>query len=89
MALAQVTEDGLNDGNAAIELYRQAQALNPQNAEIIDRLARLYERAGQVPDLVTMLEQQAQSTPDKTRAAALYNKIGDLQGGKLRQNDAA
>ena len=87
VTLAQMHE-GLGDGASASALYRQALDLTPSDTGLVDRLAGLYERAGNLPDLAQMLEAQAaqaHASGDLKRAASLRLKVADLFAGPLDQ----
>ncbi|WNG46847.1 tetratricopeptide repeat protein [Archangium minus] len=88
VSLAQLYEQGLNDGASASALYRQALELTPGDTSLVDRLVTLYERAGNLPELSRMLEAQAaqaQTTGDTKRAALLRLKVADLCAGPLEE----
>jgi len=92
VTLAQLHEQGLNDGASASALYRQALELTPGDAQLVDRLAGLYERAGNLPELAQMLEAQAaqaHAAGDHKRAASLRLKVADLFAGPLDQPSRA
>ncbi len=90
LALAQVTDQGLGDGNAAAGLYRKALEMSPGDMNLVDRLVALYERAGNLPELAQMLEAQA-TLPgtDAKRAASLRVRLGDLYAGPLNDPQRA
>ncbi|HSP79068.1 MAG TPA: Adventurous gliding motility protein K, partial [Myxococcaceae bacterium] len=60
----------------------------PGDTSLVDRLVALYEQAGNLPELVEMLEAQAvqaQSAGEHRRAASLRQRMGDLYAGPLEQ----
>ncbi|XXF81048.1 Adventurous gliding motility protein K [Myxococcaceae bacterium GXIMD 01537] len=84
--LARIYDEGLHDAASASLLYRKALELNPGEPSLVDRLAALYERAGNLPELVQMLETQAQaaaSAGDPKRAAAVRLRVADLYARPL------
>ncbi|MFO0599451.1 MAG: tetratricopeptide repeat protein [Myxococcaceae bacterium] len=83
VALARITDEGFGDIPAAIALYRKALDLLPGDAATLDRLATLYERTGALPELATMLEQQAQQASDVKKAIALKLRIASIYSRSL------
>lgn len=83
LALARITDEGFGDIAQAIVLYRKALELQPGDAATLDRLATLYERTGSLPELATMLEQQAQQASDVKKAIALKLRIASLYARSL------
>jgi tetratricopeptide (TPR) repeat protein len=86
-ALAQITDEGFGDAKEASALYRRALELSPQDTQVLDRLVALYERTGNLPELVGALEQQARHEKDTARRLSLQMKIGALYAGPV--GDAA
>lgn len=79
--LARLYDEGLQDAANASALYRKALELNPGEASLVDRLATLYERSGNLPELVQMLEAQAQTAAtagDPKRAVAVRLRVAEL-----------
>ncbi|HZH02315.1 MAG TPA: tetratricopeptide repeat protein, partial [Myxococcaceae bacterium] len=89
LALAQIFDQGFADPAQASALYRRALELVPGDASVIERLADLYQRMGNLPELIQMLEKQAVMTEDKARALALRLKIGDLYAKSLQSPQQA
>jgi|APLak6261679142_1056127.scaffolds.fasta_scaffold00164_20 tetratricopeptide (TPR) repeat protein len=83
LALARITDEGFGDIGQAITLYRKALELQPGDALTLDRLATLYERTGSLPELATMLEQQAQQASDVKKVVALKLRIASLYARSL------
>ena len=82
-ALAKIMDEGFGDVGQAITMYRRALELVPGDPPTLDRLAVLYERTGALPELVQMLEQQAQQAADVKKATALKMRIGALYARSL------
>lgn len=83
LALARITDEGFGDIAQAIALYRKALELMPGDPGTLDRLATLYERTGSLPELATMLEQQAQQASDVKKVVALKLRIASLYARSL------
>lgn len=86
MRLAKIMEEGFADPTQASQLYRRALDLAPGDAAIIERLVTLYERTGNLPELVQMLEgqaNQAHSAGQPQRANGLRVKVADIYARSL------
>jgi len=77
LALARVMDEGFGDLVRAGDLYRRALELGADDAVVLDRLAEIHEREGDVPALLRVLEGQAAAAPPE-RAARLRRKLGEL-----------
>ncbi|MFZ5468467.1 MAG: tetratricopeptide repeat protein [Myxococcota bacterium] len=84
LSLAKVIDEGFGDAAQASALYRKALELAPGDAAITDRLVALYEGMGNLPELVQMLEEQAQHA-DPERTMTLRLKLGDLYAKRLNE----
>ncbi len=76
--LARITDEGFGDVGQAIALYRRALELVPGEAATLDRLVALYERTGDLGELVPLLEQQVQQASDVKKAIGLKMRIGSI-----------
>lgn len=83
LSLARVYDEGFADAGQAAANYRLALQLAPGDSTTLDRLVELYEKLGNLPELVTVLEQQAMSAPDVRRAISLRLRIGELYARPL------
>ncbi len=78
---AQIAEEGFNELQAAADHYRKAMELAPNDGTILDRLAAVYEKLGNLPELAELIERQATAAgngADKPRAIAQRLKAGEL-----------
>lgn len=89
LSLAQIIDEGMGDAQEASALYRRALQLAPGDDAVIARLVQLYERTGNLPELATLLEQQAQAAGDVKRAIALRLKVAELFAGPLQEQQKA
>lgn len=89
LLLARIMDEGFNDVGQAITLYRKALELVPGDAATLDRLSVLYERTGALPELVQMLEVQAQQAADLKKAVALKMRIGTIYARSLGEPQRA
>jgi tetratricopeptide (TPR) repeat protein len=78
LALARIFDEGLGDAQEASVLYKKALALAPGDEPVLNRLVEIYERMGNLPELVALLEQQAQHAGSGPRAVQLRTKIADI-----------
>ncbi|MBJ6762854.1 tetratricopeptide repeat protein [Myxococcaceae bacterium JPH2] len=85
--LARIHDEGLGDATTATLLYRKALELTPGDASLVDKLAVLYERARNLPELAQVLEAQAQlaASTDLKRALVLRARVADLYAGPLQE----
>ncbi|HXX70399.1 MAG TPA: tetratricopeptide repeat protein [Polyangiaceae bacterium] len=82
---AQLAESALND-DAARSFYSRTRQLAPTDAEVMERLAALHERAGEwteLPALYLALEQQSESDDRRVEyalraAQVLSQRLGDV-----------
>ncbi|MGC4113431.1 MAG: Adventurous gliding motility protein K [Myxococcales bacterium] len=87
VAFAHVADVGLGDPKTAVASYKKALEMVPGDSGVLDKLAALYERLGNLSDLSTALEQQAFNSAadgDKPRAVSLRIRAAELF---QRQND--
>jgi tetratricopeptide (TPR) repeat protein len=89
LSLARVYEEGFGNPALASSLYRRALDLAPGDLSIVERLVELYERLGNTPELLQMLEQQAERSADGKHSAALRVKIGDLYAKSVNDSQKA
>jgi tetratricopeptide (TPR) repeat protein len=67
LELAQVQAEGFGDAGAAARLCEQALELEPGHAAALDLLARVRERADDLPGVVAALERSAREGKDPVR----------------------
>ncbi len=88
IALARIVDEGFGDPQEASAIYRRALELSPGDADVMERLVQIYERLNDLPELVELLERQAQ-TADIGRAVTLRLKIGEIYARPLDQPQRA
>ncbi|MBI3183805.1 MAG: tetratricopeptide repeat protein [Myxococcales bacterium] len=89
LALARIQDEGFGDAAQAAALYRRALELAPGDGAVIDRLAEIYQRTGNLSELVQILEQQAPRAGDAGRAVSLRLRVGELYAKSLDQPQRA
>ncbi|MBI5546048.1 MAG: tetratricopeptide repeat protein, partial [Deltaproteobacteria bacterium] len=88
VTFAHIAEVGLGDPASAAAHYKRALDLMPGDAAVLDKLASLYERMGNLPELAAAFEKQAinaANNGDKPRSFTMRMRAGELFA---RQNDA-
>lgn len=89
VAFAHVAEVGLGDAARAAGYLKRALDLSPGDPTIMEKLAELFERLGNLPDLALAFESQAlhaaragdkpRAYTLRQRAAELFARLSDLQ----------
>ena len=59
---------------------------DPEDADAIEALAQLYERARDYEKLADVLEKQARVTYDTSAKLAVLNKLGQVVGDRLKDD---
>jgi tetratricopeptide (TPR) repeat protein len=85
MDLAHLEEGELNNSIAAIESYQRVLAIDGENAQALESLARLYEGALAWGELVEVLARSAAISHDSHEVIALKQKIGRIQEQRLER----
>jgi tetratricopeptide (TPR) repeat protein len=86
---AKCYEVGLNDRREAVALLGRALAKKPGDAEVMDRLAALYETEKMWPELLDNLREQAAAEADPGKKAGLTKRIGHLLAKELDDHPKA
>jgi tetratricopeptide (TPR) repeat protein len=74
---AEILENRLGSPDAAREIYERVLREDPTHEKACDALARLYEKAGDVPKYVAVLEARARALTGEERLSTLY-RIGEV-----------
>jgi tetratricopeptide (TPR) repeat protein len=77
------------DPAAAVAAWQALRAADESDTDALGELARLYEAAGQIPDLAASLAERARFTDDPAQRAALWARVGELRAGPLSDVDGA
>jgi golgin subfamily B member 1 len=80
---ARSYEVGLQDRRAAVSMLDEALAAEPGDAEIMERLALLYEAEGMWPELLDNLRARAEAEADPAKKAALTKHAARLLASEL------
>lgn len=85
--LAKVSDEQLQDPDAAIETWRRVQSLNPDDSEAVTRLTDLLGRTARWAELAEVLSQAAQR--EVTRFTELQTQLGDAYRTRLEKPEQA
>jgi tetratricopeptide (TPR) repeat protein len=83
LELAEVRAEGFGDAAAAAELCEQALRLAPGHAAALDLLARLRERADDLPGVVEALDRSAREGKDPARRVSARLRAARILGDTL------
>lgn len=87
--MGELLEGPLGEAPRAIEAYRNALALDPEDEEVLARLAALYEAGGDWTRLADILASQIRLSRAAAEKAQLHCRLGDLFANRLdRPSDA-
>ncbi len=87
--IAALASDHLGDVPRAIELWKRVLDLRGEDAEALGALANLYERQEQWPELVDVLERQADAAADENDRANNLARRARIFTEKLNRDDLA
>jgi tetratricopeptide (TPR) repeat protein len=80
LELADLLENGFGNVEGAISTYREVLAFDAKNRAALDSLARLHERAGNLPAALDILQRLAAETiGDKREHSDMLQRIGQVQ----------
>jgi tetratricopeptide (TPR) repeat protein len=83
LELAEVQAEGFGDAAAAAELCEQALQLAPGHAAALDLLARVRERADDLPGVVAALDRSAREGKDPARRVTARLRAARILGNAL------
>jgi tetratricopeptide (TPR) repeat protein len=79
----------LTEPAQAIDCLRQAQALRPEDPEVLERLDALYGRERMWPDLLEVLKTRVAGAADDVARRSLLKRIAALYAGELQDPASA
>ncbi len=86
--LGRIQRDQVNDPNAAIEAFNRSLQINPDQPQLLEELANLYDETANWDAAVEALRQKASATQDQADKIATFGRIGFMYEANL-QNDVA
>lgn len=84
--IAQLATERVKKPEVCIDLWAVVLENDPEDADAIEALAQLYERARDYEKLADVLEKQAQITYDTTAKINVLNKLGQVVGDRLKDD---
>jgi tetratricopeptide (TPR) repeat protein len=89
LEVAKLATERVKKPEVCIDLWNEVIANDPENAEALNALAGLHERAKDFTALAAVLQKQVDSTFDAKAKEVLLGKLGALFGERLNDDAAA
>ena len=89
LEVAKLATERVKKPEVCIDLWNEVIANDPENAEALNALAGLHERAKDWPAFASVLQKQVDSTFDSAAKQVLLGKLGALYGERLNDDEAA
>jgi len=89
LALGDIFETELKDSKKAVDAFKQALVLDPDNQDALAALERNYRKDSRWEDLAQVLGRRAELVADASRSASMRREIGDLLLDRLGDVDGA
>ena len=89
LEVAKLATERVKKPEVCIDLWNEVIANDPENAEALNALAGLHERAKDWPAFASVLQKQVDSTFESVAKQNLLGKIGALYGERLNDDEAA
>ncbi len=87
--MAQLASERLRKPEICIELWEKVRETEPEDPDAIENLASLYDRARDWEKLAPVLELHTQNLSDTKELKASLQKLGQIYGDKLENEDGA
>ena len=82
--VAKLASEKMKKAAVSIDLWQKVLTDDPENAEALWELEKLYEREKMWSELGAVLERQVAATPDGSKRSAIYVKLGVLYTEKVQ-----
>ena len=89
LEIAKLATERVKKPEVCVELWDEVLADDPENAEALNALSGLHERAKDWDKLGVVLQKQVEITADFKAKEALLGKLGALYGERINNDDAA
>jgi golgin subfamily B member 1 len=89
LEVAKLATERVKKPEVCIDLWNEVIANDAENAEALNALSGLHERAKDWPALASVLQKQVDSTFDSAAKQNLLGKLGALYGERLNDDEAA
>ncbi len=83
--IAELQEYQQGDRVAAIEAYRQIQALDPTDRAALEALEKLYREEQRWPELIDVLDRRIQQSTDQKQIFRMKFEVGSIYANKLEE----
>lgn len=87
--MAQLATERIKKPPVCIELWSLVRELDPSNPDALSSLGMFYERARDWENLAVVLTEQIESTADDDARLKMLEKLGQIQGDRLKNDEAA
>lgn len=87
--IARLTTERLKRPDVCIQRWETVLEHDPENAEAFKNLSSFYERAKEWEKLAAVLERQMSEVPDDTEKIAILQKMGQVYGEKIGDDNKA
>ena len=89
LEIAKLATERVKKPEVCIDLWNEVILNDSENAEALNALAGLHDRAKDYPALAVVLQKQVDTTLDEKAKEALLGKLGALYGERLNDDAAA
>src|SRR5262249_26671132 len=89
LEVAKLATERVKKPEICTELWNEVIANDPENAEALNALAGLHERAKDWTALASVLQKQVDVTYDSKAKETLFGKLGPLYGERINDPEAA
>ncbi len=89
LVVAVAYDEKLDQSDKAVEFFRLAQEIEPEDASALEALERLYTRTERWPDLVDTLKRKAQLVQSVEEREAIHSHIATILEEAIGDSDGA
>ncbi|HMJ56028.1 MAG TPA: tetratricopeptide repeat protein [Polyangiaceae bacterium] len=89
LEIARLATERVKKPDVCIDLWREVLESDSENAEALNNLAGLYERAKDFAALASVLEKQAEATHDTPQRIIILGKLAAIYGDRLENDEGA
>jgi tetratricopeptide (TPR) repeat protein len=89
LEIARLATERVKKPDICIDLWREVLESDAENAEALNNLAGLYERAKDFAALASVLEKQAEATHDTPQRIVILGKLAAIYGDRLENDEGA
>ena len=89
LEIARLATERVKKPDVCIDLWREVLESDAENAEALNNLAGLYERAKDFAALASVLEKQSEATHDTPQRIVILGKLAAIYGDRLENDEGA